>query len=73
MKTFYKFIINAALLIVGFIAFLYIVGEPTEDNTMSWFMILFTKAIAGFIIYICFQLWLFVSPEVRAKIEDEEI
>lgn len=71
MKTIFKFIINAVLLIVGFIAFLYVVGEPTEDNTMSWFMILFTKAIAGFIIYICFQLWLYVSPEVRAEIEEE--
>jgi hypothetical protein len=58
---------------VGFIAFLYVVGEPTEDNTMSWFMFLFTKAIACFIIYICFQLWLYVSPEARKEIEEEEV
>ena len=73
MKTFFRFIANTVLFTVGFLAFCYLVGEPTEEVTMSGFMILFTKAIAGFVIYICFQLGLLINPNMREEIENEEV
>lgn len=66
-----KIFIKIALFCVGFIAFLFIIGEP-ESVTLSNIVM---KAIAGVIVWICWKIYynFILSDNERKELDNERV
>ena len=72
MKTTVKYIMRAICALLGMIAFLVLVGEPTDEVTLS--ECIFMKIVSLVIMWGAFKVYVCtLSERERRELEDEQI
>ena len=72
MKTTIKYIIRAICALVGMVAFVLLMGEPTEEITLANCIVI--KAVSLLALWGVFKAYMLtLSEEERKEIEDERV
>jgi hypothetical protein len=72
MKTTIKYIIRAICALVGMVAFVLLIGEPTEEITLANCIVL--KGVSLLALWGVFKAYMLtLSEEERKEIEDERV
>lgn len=72
MRKFLVWLLRAALFVVGFMAFVVVIGESAE-SVAPWSAFALKIASLGVVVACCKAWWWSLSPAEKAEIEKEEV